>query len=57
MICYGMLMKTEIQKVKYNKKAKSADWWAWKETCDNCGQVIKEVNTFITLSPPLILKK
>lgn len=51
----GGNMKTNIQRVKYNKTSNKPDlceWYSWKEICDDCGCVIQEFNDFISTGKP-----
>lgn len=48
-------MKTEIQRVKYNKNSNKPDkceWYSWKEVCDDCGCVIHEFDELISTKKP-----
>jgi len=48
-------MKINVMTVKYNKDPNIQDqctWFTWKETCDNCGNVISEFNDLITTKYP-----
>ena len=44
-------MKINIMTVKYSKDPNIQDkctWFTWKETYDNCGNIISEFNDLIT---------
>ena len=45
-------MKTNIQKVKYNKDDLVAKWWTCDEICDECKVAIFEAGERITNKEP-----
>lgn len=48
-------MKINVMTVKYNTANFIPDkctWFTWKETCDNCGNTIHELNDYTTTEYP-----
>lgn len=53
-------MKTNIQKVKYNKNPNipdKCDWYTWDEYCDNCSEHHYISGTFLSNKAPDIEEK